>query len=158
METVADFIFGGSKITSHGDCSHEIKWHLLLGRKAMTNLDSVLKSRDVTLLIKVHYSQSYDFSSNHVQMWELDSKEGRVLENCFWIDAEEDSWSPLDSKEIKPVNSKGNQPWIFIGRTDAEAEAPKLWPPDAKNHLNEKTLLLEKTEGKRRGGGREWDS
>ena len=101
----------------------------------MTNLDSVLKSRDVTLLIKVHYSQSYDFSSNHVQMWELDSKEGRVLENCFWIDAEEDSWSPLDSKEIKPVNSKGNQPWIFIGRTDAEAEAPKLWPPDAKSWL-----------------------
>ena len=130
-----DFIFLGSKITVDSDCSHEIKRHLLLGRKAMTNLDSVLKSRDVTLLIKVHYSQSYDFSSNHVQMWELDSKEGRVLENCFWIDAEEDSWSPLDSKEIKPVNSKGNQPWIFIGGTDADAEAPKLWPPDAKSWL-----------------------
>ena len=74
-ETVTDFIFLGSKITADGDCSHEIKRCLVLGRKAMTNLDSILKSRDITLPTKVQ-SQSYDFSRNHVQMWELDHKEG----------------------------------------------------------------------------------
>ena len=74
-ETVTDFIFLGSKITADGDCSHEIKRCLVLGRKAMTNLDSILKSRDITLPTKVQ-SQSYDFSRNHVQMWGLDHKEG----------------------------------------------------------------------------------
>ena len=132
-----DFIFLGSKITVDSDCSHEIKRRLLLGRKAMTNLDSVLKSRDFTLPLKVHFSQSYDFSSSRVWMWELDSKEGGVLKNwCFWtVMLEKTLESPLDSKEIKSVNPKGNQPWIFIGRTDAEAEAPILWPPDAKSWL-----------------------
>ena len=76
LETVADFIFLNSKITMDSDCSHEMKRHLLLGRKAMTNLDSILKSRDITLLTKVSYSQSYGFSSSHVWMWELDHKEG----------------------------------------------------------------------------------
>ena len=73
-ETVRGFIFLGSKITADGDCSHEIKRYLLFERKAMTNLDSVLKSRDITLLTKVHYSQSYGFSNSHVWMWELDHK------------------------------------------------------------------------------------
>ena len=82
-------------------------------------------------------SQSYGFSSNHVWMWELDYKESWALKNwCFWsVVLEKTLESPLDCKEIKPVNSKGNQSWIFIGRTDAEAEAPILWLPDAKNWL-----------------------
>ena len=81
------------------------------------------------------YSQSFGFSSSHVWMWELDHKEGSALKNwCFWsVVLEKTLDSPMDSKEIKPVNSKGNQSWIFIGRTDAEAAAPILWPPDAKS-------------------------
>ena len=115
------------------DCSHEIKKHLLLGRKAMTNLGSILKSRDITLPTKVLTV----LSSSHVWMWELDHKEGRALRNLsFWtVVLDKTPESPLDCKEIKPVNSKGNQYWIFIGRTDAEAEAPILWTPDAKNKL-----------------------
>ena len=76
VKAMMDFIFLSSKITADGDCSHEIKRHLLLGRKAMTNLDSILKSRDVTWSTKCSYSQSYGFSSSHLGMWELDHKEG----------------------------------------------------------------------------------
>ena len=132
METVRGFIFFGSKITADGDCSYEIKRHLLLGRKAMTNLDSISKSRDITLLTKVWSSQSYDFSSIHVWIWELDHKESWVPKNwCFWtVVLEKTLESPLDCKEIKPVNPKRNQSWIFIRRTDAEMEAPILWPPE----------------------------
>ena len=123
--------FLGSKITADGDCSHEIERCLFLGRKAMTNLDSILKSRDITLST----SWGYGFSSSHVWMWELDYKESWVLKNwCFWtvvLTLE----SPLDCKEIQPINPKGNQSWIFIGRTDPEAETPILWPPDMKNWL-----------------------
>ena len=88
-------------------------------------------------LIKHTCIQSYSFSSSHVWMWELDHKESWVLKHwCFWtVVLEETFESPLDCKEIKPDNSQGNQPWMFIGRTDAEAEAPILWPPDAKNWL-----------------------
>ena len=114
----------------------KLKKHLLGGKKAMTNLDSVLKSRDITLLTKVHYSPNYGFSCNHVWMWEVDHKEGWVLKNwIFWIvELEKTLESPLDSKEIKLVNLKGNQPWKFIERTDAEAEALILWPPDVKTN------------------------
>ena len=104
----------------------------------MTNLDSILKSRDITLLTKVCVSsQCYGFSSGHVWMWELDYKESWALKNwCFWtVMLEKTPESPLDSKEIQPVNPKGNQSWIFIGKADAEAETPILWPPDAKNWL-----------------------
>ena len=129
--------FLGSKITADGDCSPEIKRCLLLGRKTMTNLNSILKSRDTTLPTKVHISQSYGFSSSHVWMWELDYKEGWAPENWhFWtVVLEEPLESPLDSKEIKPVDPKGNQSWMFIGRTNAKAESPILWPPDMKNWL-----------------------
>ena len=108
-----------------------MKRHLLPGRKAMTNLESTLKSRDITLPTKVR-SQSYGFSSGHVWMWELDYKESWALKNwCFWIVVLEKTLeSPLDCKKIQPVHHKGNQPWIFIGRTDAEAETSTLWPPD----------------------------
>jgi len=118
-----------------GDCSHEIKSHFLLGRKVMTNLDSILKSRDFAN--KCLSSQGYGFSNSHVWMWELDYKESWVLKNwCFWtVVFEKTLEGPLDSKEIQPVHPKGDQSWIFIGRTDVEAETPILWPPDVKNWL-----------------------
>ena len=111
METVADFTFSGSKITKDGDCSHEIKGHFLLGRKAMTNLDSLLKSRDITLPTKVCIVKAMVFSSSHLQMWELDRKEGWVPKYwCFWIVVLEKTLeTPLDSKKIKPDNPKGSQ-------------------------------------------------
>ena len=117
-----------------GDWSHEIKRLLLLGRKAMTNLDSVLKSRH-HFADKGPYSQSYGFSSSHIWIWELDHKEGWAPKNgCFWIVVLEKTLeSPSDSKEIKPVNPKGNQSWILIGRNDTEV--PILCPPDAKSWL-----------------------
>ena len=135
METVRDFIFLGSKITADGDCSHEIKRRLLLGRKAMTNLDSILKSRDLTLPTKVCLVKGIIFPVVMVWMWELDHKESWVLKKwCFWtVVLEKTLESPLDCKEIKPVNPKVNQSWIFIERTGAEAETPILWPPDVKN-------------------------
>ena len=85
-------------------------------------------------------SQTYGFSSSHVQMWELDRKEGWPPKNwCFWtLVVEMTLESPLDSKEIKPVNPKGYEPWIFIGKTDDEAEISILWPPDVKNWLTRK--------------------
>ena len=98
------------------------------------------------------YSQSYDFSSSHVWIWELDHKEGWAPKNwCFWnVVLEKTLESPLDIKEIKPVNPEGNQPWIFTGRTDAEAETPILWLPDVKRQLIGKDIMLGKTEGKKR--------
>ena len=127
-------IFLGSKITADGDCSYEIKRYLLLGRKAMTNLDSILKSRHY-FTNKGLSSQSYSFSSSHVWMWELDYKQSWALKHwCFWtVVLEKALESPLDCKEIQPVHPKGNQSWIFIRRTDPEAETPILWPPDVKN-------------------------
>ena len=127
--------FLGSKITADGDCSHEIKRCLLLVRKVMTNLDSMLKSRDITN--KGLYGQSCVFSSSHIQLWKMDHKEGCAPKNwCFWtVVLQKTLESPLDCKEIKPVNPKGNQSWIFIGRTDAEAEPPILWPTDAKSQV-----------------------
>ena len=134
METVTNFTFGGSKITVDGDCSHEIKRHLLLERKVMTNLDSILKSRDITLPTKDHLVKA-DSCSSHVWIWELDYKESWVQKNwCFWtVVLEKTLESPLDCKEIQPVHPKGNQFWILIGRTDAEAETLILWPCDEKN-------------------------
>ena len=139
-----DFILGGSKTTADGDCSHEIKRCLLLGWKTMTNLNSILKSRDVTLLTKAHMVKTVFFSSSHVWMWELDYKEDWAPKNwCFWtVVLERTLESPLDCKEIQPVHPIGNYSWIFIGRTDTEDEAPMLWPPDVKNRLIWKVLML----------------
>ena len=127
-------IFLGSKITADGDFQGANI--LFLGRKAMTNLDSILKSRDTTLLTKVHLVKGMVFSSSNVWMWELDYKESWVPKNWyFWtMVLEKTLESPLDSKEVQPVQ-EGYQSWIFIGRTDAEAEIPILWPPDAKHWL-----------------------
>ena len=114
MEIVRCFFWGGSKITADGDCNHEIKRRLLLGRKAMTSfdlydLDSILKSRDITN--KGPSSQSCGFSSSHVWMWELDCKESWALKNwCFWtVVLEKTLESPLDCKQIQPVHPKGHQ-------------------------------------------------
>ena len=128
---------GGSKITADGDCSHEIKRYLLLGRKAMTNLDCVLKSRDITLLIKAHLVNAIVFP---VVMYGCESfhhKEGWALKNwCFWtVVLEKTLESPLNSKEIKQINPRGNQSCIFIGRSDVEAETPILRPLDANSWL-----------------------
>ena len=150
VEAVTDFIFLG-KITADGDSNHEIKRPLLLGRKTVTNLTyySILKSRDITLLNKGPSSQSYGFSNSCVWMWELDHKEVWVPKNwCFQtVVLEKTLESPLDSKEIQPVNPKGKQSWIFTGRTDAEAEAPIFWPHDRKTQLT----------GKYSDAGKDWE-
>ena len=142
VKTVSDFIFSGSKITVDIDCSHKLKRHLLLARKVMTNIDIVLKSRDITLSTKVTSSQSYGFSSSCVWMWELDHKEGWALKNwCLQtVVLEKTPVSPLDSKELKSVNPKGNQPCIFFERPDAEAEAPILWSPNVTSQTYWKRL------------------
>ena len=125
-KTVADFIFLGSKITADGDCSHEIKRRLLLGRKVMTNIDSILKSRDIALSTKVCLVNAMVFPvvMYGCESWTIKKAEHRkekTLEN------------PLDCKEIQPVHPKGDQSWVFIGKTDVEAETPILWPPDVKS-------------------------
>ena len=128
--------------------------HLFLGRKVMTNLDRVLKSRDITLLAKFRLSQSYGSSSSHVWMWELDYKESCVLKNCcFWtMVLEKTLESPLDYKKIKPVHPKENQSWIFIGKIDAEAEATILWLPDANSWLTGKDPDAGKDWGQKKKG------
>ena len=130
VEEVTEFLFLGSKITVDGDCSHDIKRQLLLSRKAMTKLDCVEKQRHYAT-DKGLCSQGYGLPSCHIRLWQLDRKEGRVLKNrCLrTVVLEKTPESPLDDKKIKPVDPKGNQPWIFIGRTDAEA--PVFWSPDA---------------------------
>ena len=111
----------------------------------MTKLDSILKGKDITLPTRYH-SQSYGFSTSHVRMWKLDHKECWAMRNlCFWTMVLENTLeSSLDCKEIKPVHPKGNQSWMFIGRTDVKVETPILWPPDAKNWLTGKYPDAEK--------------
>ena len=148
----------GSKITADGDCSHETKKHLLLEEKLWQNWTAYWKA-EALLCGQILNSQSYGFSSGHVWMWELDHKESWALKNrCFWTVALEKTLaSSLNIKEVKPVNPKGNQSWLFIGRTDAVAEAQILWPPDVKNWLIEKTLMLGKIEGRRRRNAIAWN-
>ena len=165
METITDFIFLGSKILADDDCSHEIQRCLLLGRKAMTNLDSILKSRDITLLTNVikpflssvQFSSvqfsSYDVSSSHVWTWELDHKESWAPKNwCFWtVVLEKTLESPLDCKEIKPVNPKGNQSWILEGLM-LKLKLKYFGHLVQRTDSLEKTLMLGKPEGRRRRG------
>ena len=134
METVADFIFLGSKITADGDCSHEIKRRLLLGRKVMTNLGNILKSRDITLPTKVHLVKVMVFPVvvYGCESWTIKKAERRKIdafELWCWRRLLRVPWTARRS--IQPVHPKGHQSWVFIGRTDAEAETPILWPPDA---------------------------
>ena len=146
VETVLDFIFGGSKMTADGDCSHEIQRCLLLGR-VTTNLDSILKSRDITLPTKVCLVKAM-ISPVVMYGCELDCEDNLVPKNwCFWtVVLEKTLESPLDCKEIQPVHSKEDQPWVFFGRNDAKAETPVLWPPHVKSWLI----------GKDSDAGRDW--
>ena len=139
METVTDFIFLDSKITADGDCSHEIKTLAPWKKSCVKHRQHIKKQRHY-FTDKSPSSQSYGFSSSHVWMWELDHKESWMPKNwCFWtVVLEKTLESPLESKEIQPVNPKGNQSWIFTGRT--EAEALILWPPDAKSWPIEKDV------------------
>ena len=147
METVTDSLFLGSKITADGDCSHEIKRYLLLGRKFMTKLDSILKSRDITLPSKVLLVKAMIFP---VVMYRCES--WSIKNWCFWIVVLEKTLeSPLDCKEIQPVHPKGNPSWIFIWRTDVEAKLQYFGHLGRADSL-EKTLMLGKIEGRRRKG------
>ena len=138
------FILGGSKITADGDCSHEIKRLLLLGRKVMTNLDSIFKSRDIILLTNVHLVKPWFFlwscMDARVGLWRRLSAEELMLLNCG---VGEDSWESLG---LQPVHSKGDQSWVFFGRIDAKSETPILWLPHVKRWLI----------GKDSDAGRDW--
>ena len=145
-KSVRLYFLGGSKTTADGDCSHEIKRCLLLGRKVITNLDSILKSRDITLPTKVRLVEAMVFP---VVMYGCESwTVKKALKNfCFWtVLLEKTLESPLDCKEIQPVHSEGDQSWHFFGRNDAKAEIPVLWPPHAKSWLI----------GKDSDAGRDW--
>ena len=148
MERETDFIFLVSKMTANVDCSHEIKRQFLLGRKVMTNLDSIFKSRDITLPTKVHLVKAPVFTSGHVWMWELDCEESWAPKNWwFWtVVLEKTLESPLDCNEIQLVHSEGDQSWVLFGRNDAKAETPVLWAPHAKSWLI----------GKDSDAGRDW--
>ena len=131
---MADFIFLASQITAHGDCSHELKRCLLLGRKVMTNLDSIFKSRDITLSTKVRLVKAMVFPvvMYGCESWTVKKAEHQridAFELWCWRRLE----SPLDFKEIQPAHSEGDQPWDFFGRNDAKAETPVFWPPHAKS-------------------------
>ena len=151
VETVTDFIFLGCKISVNGDCSREIKRHLLLGRKAITNIDRILKSRDITLPTKVYRVRAVVFP---VAMYRCESctikkaecQKINALELWCWRRLLGILWTSRRSNQ----SILKNQPWIFVGRTDAEV--PILWPPDAKSQLLDKTLILRKIEDRRRRG------
>ena len=135
VETVSDFILGGSKITADGDCSHEIKRHLLLGRKVMTNLDSIFKSRDITLPTKCRPVKAMVFPVviYGCESWTVKKAEHRridVFELWCWRRPLRVPWTARRSNQSI---LKGDQPWDFFGRNDAEAETPVLWPPHAKS-------------------------
>ena len=145
LETVRDFISGGSKITADGDCSHEIKRRLFLGRKVMTNLDSIFKSRDITLPTKVRLVKAMVFPvvMYGCETWMVKKAERQRIDAFeLWCWRE----SPLDCNEIQPVHPKRDQSSVFIRRTDAEAETPVLWPPQVKSWLI----------GKDPDAGRDW--
>ena len=131
---MTDFIFLSSKITADGECSHEIKRYLLLGKKAMTNLDSMLKSRDITLPTKFHLVKAMVFPvvMYECESWTIKKAEHRRID-AFELWCWRRLLSPLDCKEIQPVHSEGDQPWDFFGGNDVEAETPVLWPPPVKS-------------------------
>ena len=136
VETVADFIFLGSKITADGDCSHEIQRRLLLGGKVMTKLDSILKSRDIALSTKVRLVKATVFPvfMCGCESWTIKKVESQRIDAFeLWCWRRKTLESPLDCKEIQPVHPKGDQSWVFFGRNNAEAETPIFWPPYAKS-------------------------
>ena len=130
-------IFWGSKISVDGDCSHEIKRCLVLGRKVMTNLDSILKSRDITLptMLRLVKAMVFPVVMYGCESWTIKKAECWRIDAFWTVVLKKTLESPLDCKETQPVHPKGNQSLMFIGRTDIEAETPILWPPDAKSWL-----------------------
>ena len=154
METVRDLILGGSKITADGDCSHEIKRRLLLGRKVMTNLDSTLKKQTRYFADKGPSSLSYGFSSSHVWMWELEYKKTWKPKNwCFWtVVLEKTLESPSDSKEIQPVHPKENQSWILLKRLMLKLKLQYFGHLMQRTDWLERILIVGKIEGKKRSG------
>ena len=154
METVRDFILGGSIFTADGDCSHEIKWCLCLGKKSYDKPRQHNEKQRYYSADKGPSSQSYGFSGSHVWMWELSHQESWGLKNwCFWtVMLEKTLESPLDWKEIQTVHPKENQSWIFFGRTDVEAEIPMLGKLMWRTNTLEETQMLRKIEGGRRRG------
>ena len=160
MEIVADFIFLGSKITADGDCSHEIKRHLLSEKKSMTNLDSVLKSKDITLPTKVHLVKAMIFPVviYRCESWTIKKAEHQIIDafKLWW-------WRrllrvPWTARRSNPVNPKENQPWTFTGRTEAEAKAPVLWLCDVKSQLIRKAPDAGRLRAGREGDNRRWDA
>ena len=153
--------FGGSKITADGDCSHEIKSCLLLGRKVMTNLDSIFKSRDITLPTKVRLVKAmvFPFVVYGCESWTIKKAEGQRIDAFELWCWEKTLESPLDCKEIQPVHPKGNQSWIFIGRTDVEAETPIVWPPHSCKELThwKRPWCWERFRAGGKGDDRGWD-
>ena len=147
-------LFLGSKITVYYDCSHEIKRHLVLGRKAMTNIDITLKNRDITLPTNVHLVKAMVFSSSHIWVWELNHKEGWVPENwCFrTVVLEKTLESHLGCKEIQPVHPEGNQPEESLEGLMLKLKLQYLGHTMQRANSLEKTLMLGKTEGRRRRG------
>ena len=138
VETASDFILGGSKITADGECSHEIKRRLLLGRKVMTNLDSISKRRDITLptkfcLVKAMVLQVDMYGCESWTVKKAEHQRIDAFELLVLLVLEKTLESPLDCKEIQPVHSKGDQSWVFFGRNDAKAETAVRWPPHAKS-------------------------
>ena len=145
-------------ITANGDCSHEVKRCLLLGRRLWPTYTTYYKAE--TLANKSPSNQSYVFFSSHVWMWELDYKESWAPKNrCFWtVVLEKTLVSPLDCKEIQPVNLKGNQSWIFIGRTDAEAETPNTLATWCKELTHwKRPWCWERLKSGGKGDDRGWD-
>ena len=159
LNKVTDFIFLGSKITEDCDRSHEIKRWLLLGRKAITNLDSMLKGRDITLLTKVCYSQSYGFSSSQIQMWELNHKEGWEPKNwCFHTGVlQMNLESPLDCKEIQPVNPKEINPDYSLEGLMLKLELQYFGHLMPRAGSPERRLCWERTRAGEEGDHRGWD-
>ena len=133
----SDFISWGSKIPADDDCSHEIKRRLLLGRKIMTNLHSILKHRDITLPTKVRLVKAMVFpvAMYGCESWTVKKAEHRKIDAFWTVVLEKTLESPLDCKEIQPVHPEGDKSWMFTGRIDAEAETPILWPPHVKSWL-----------------------
>ena len=158
VETVTDFLFLGSKITVSSECNYEIKRHLPWKRYDKPRQH--IKNQRHYFADKDLYSQGHGLPSSHIWLWELDHKEGKVPKNwCFWtVVLEKTPESPLDSKEIKLVNFKGNRPWILIGRADAEADAPILWPPDGKQPTRwKRPSFWERLKAEGEEGNRGWD-
>ena len=158
VETVSDFIFLSSKITADGDCSHEIERHLLLGGKVMTNPESILKSRDITFPTKFHLVKAMVFPvvMYGCESWTVKKDECQRI-GIFELWCWRRFLSPLDCTEIQPVHPKGDESWVFIGRTDVEAESPILWPPHAKSLLIRKDPDAGRDWGQEKKGTTEYE-